>query len=149
MIFQLLKNLFYKYQIKIYSNKVPFFTIRQFGPKKNYTKFQVDSVIKKWPLNSNYIHIAYAILLTEKDYKNTLKKKQAEHDYLKIRKQIAAHYFNGNTDFTVCDLLFKSYYRGGAIYKSTPFAAEWQSDASFFECLDFCNKKNLFNLIKY
>ncbi len=149
MILRFLKQLLLTYQIKIYANKIPFYTIREFGPKKDYTQFEADTIIKRWAFNSKYIQIGYAILMTEQDFMNALKCKGLDYNYLQIRQQIANYYFEGNINFTICDLLSKSYYRAGAIRKTTPLPAEWRADASYFECLHSCHKKELFKIVKY
>lgn len=149
MILRFLRQLLLTYQIKIYANRAPFLTIREFGPKKNYTQFEVDTIVKRWKLNSKYIQIAYAILMTEQDFMNALKSKSLDYNYLQIRQQIAKYYFDGNVDFTICDLLSKSYYRTGAVRKTTPLPIEWRADASYFECLHSCYKKELFKIVKY
>jgi len=149
MIRSFLKQLFLKYQIMNYGNKIPFLTIREFGLKTNYSQFEANTIINRWKFNSKYIQIAYAILMTEHDFKKTLKAKGFENDYSQIKQRIANHFFDGNIEFTLCDLLSKSYYRTGAIHKSTPLSAEWRADASYFECLHLCYKKKLFKIVKY
>jgi hypothetical protein len=144
-----LRQLFLTYQIKIYANKIPFIIIREFGTKKNYTQFEVDKIIKRWKFNSRYIQIAYAILMTEQDFRKAMEGKGQKFDYAQIRQRIAKHFFEGKTEFSVCDLLSKSYYRTGAIRISTPLSAEWRADASYFECLHSCYKKELFKIVKY
>jgi hypothetical protein len=149
MMRRLLEQLFLKYQIMIYGNKIPFLTIREFGLKTNYSQFEADTIINRWKFNSKYIQIAYAILMTEHNFKLALKSKGFEYDYSQIRQRIANHFLDGNIEFTLCDLLSRSYYRTGAIRKSTPLAAEWRADASYFECLHLCYKKKLFKIVKY
>ena len=93
MILRFLRQLFLTCQIKIYANKIPFLTIREFGPKENYTQFEVDTIIKRWEFNSKYVQIAYAILMTEQDFRTALKCTGLEYDYSQIRQQIAKHFF--------------------------------------------------------
>jgi hypothetical protein len=149
IILRFLRHLCLTYQIKNYGNKIPFFTIREFGPKNKYTQHEADTIIKRWNLNSRYIQVAYAILLTEKDFIKALKCKGLEYDYSQIRQQIAKYFFEDDIEFTICDLLYKSYYRTGANRKLTPLSAEWRADASYFECLHSCYKKELFKNVKY
>lgn len=143
---ELLKHLWLIYQIKSYANKIPFYAIREFGAKKYYSQYEVDSILQKWSFNDKYAQIAYAILLSKKAFAEIVSN---EYEYNIIRQLIAKYYFNGDAEFTVCDLLSKSYFRVGAFYKSTPLPIEWRADASFFDCLDLCKATNLFKIVKY
>jgi hypothetical protein len=128
---------------------MPFLIIREYGLQSSYSPYQIDEIVRKFSMNRRYAYIAYAILSSEQDYDASLRSKKKKYRYSEIRKQIADHYFQGNTGFSICDLLLKSHYRIGAIVKTTPFPAEWKADASYWDCVDMCKKNCGFNLSKY
>jgi hypothetical protein len=145
MIYQLLKKWYFSYQVWKYSNKIPFLIMREYGPAPSYSAEHIRSIITKWKFSKKYEIIAFAILSEEQVFESVYGKNRSD-SYLKIRKEIANKNFNGDTSFTICDLLSKSYYMGGAIHKSTPLPAEWKADRSFFDCLNDCRENKLFKL---
>lgn len=148
MVLKFIQKLFFKYQIWKYSNRIPFFTIREYGPADSYPVYVIKNIVKKWSFNKKYIPIAYAILATEKDFNNHTKNTPISYDYFQIRQIIADNEFDGNANFTICDLLSKSYYRSGAIEITTGLPCEWDADASYYTCLYGCKEKELFNISK-
>jgi hypothetical protein len=145
----LLRTLFHKFQLRIYANRIPFLIIREFGLQQFYSPYQINEIIEKWSLNRSYAFFGYAILSSEQDYNSATRSAKTNHEYLEIRKQIAQHYFKGDTSFTICDLLSKSHYQIGAIKKNTPFPAEWKADATYWDCIYKCKENESFNLVKY
>jgi hypothetical protein len=145
----LFKTLFHKFQLRIYSNRIPFLIIREFGLQQFYSPYQINEIIEKWSMNRKYAFFGYAILSSEHDYNSATRSAKTKYDYLEIRIQIADHYFNGDTSFTICDLLTKSHYRMGAITKITPLPTEWKADASYWDCIYKCKETESFKLAKY
>jgi hypothetical protein len=146
MISKLFKKFYYSFQIWKYSNKIPYLMMRKYGPAFSYSGVQIRSIISKWKFNKKYEHIAFAILSEEQEFNTALSGDKFKHSYFKIRQDIADRYFNGDKSFTICDLLSKSYFKAGAIHKSTCLPSEWKADRTFFECLHSCKEKQLFKL---
>ncbi|WP_041598468.1 DUF6559 family protein [Hahella chejuensis] len=122
----------YRFQYAKYARQLPFYLIRHFGVKANYSPGQVDEMISKYGLNVRFSPIGYALFCKPEVYLNLAKTYQPCPNREQIRSKVADMYFRGDIGYSLYELmqvsLFKSDWKNPGYSSSSEY---WDLMAKF------------------
>ncbi len=91
--------------LKSYARQLPLYLKKNYGKHKRYSEEEIRSSIQLAGFDNSFIQYAYAMFMSPAEFRRLKQKNQDLEDYDTLRKIIARSFFNGNTSFTIHDVL--------------------------------------------